>query len=44
MSDYKILKEFMNQADKYECKDFIVFEDCTGGQIYYKNNQGGNFI
>jgi hypothetical protein len=35
---YKILKEFMNQADMYECKDFIVFEDCTGGQIYYKYN------
>ena len=35
---YKILKEFMNQADIYECKDFIVFEDFSGGQIYYKYN------
>ena len=33
---YKIIKEFINNADKYDCKDFIVFENCTGGQIYYK--------
>lgn len=35
---YKIIKEFMNKVDNYGCKDFIVFEDCTGGQIYYKYN------
>ena len=34
--NYKVVKEFINNADKYDCKDFIVFENCTGGQIYYK--------
>jgi hypothetical protein len=35
---YKIIKEFMDKAVDYNCKDFTVFEDCTGGQIYYKYN------
>lgn len=33
---YKIIEEFMNNTERYGCKDFIVFEDCSGGQIYYK--------
>lgn len=34
----KIIEKFMKELDKYACEDFIVFEDCSGGKIYYKYN------
>lgn len=32
----KLIQEFMNNTERYGCKDFIVYENTTGGQIYYK--------
>lgn len=32
----KIIQEFMKRAKDYNCEDYTVYKDCTGGQIYYK--------
>ena len=32
---YKIIKEFIDKSKDYGCEDYKVFEDTTGGQIYY---------
>lgn len=32
----KIMQEFINRAERFECKDYEVYPDCTGGEIYYK--------
>lgn len=33
---YKIIQEFINNSEKYGCKNYLIYEDCTGGKIYYK--------
>ncbi len=35
---YKIIQEFIDNSERYGCKDYLVFEDCSGGKIYYKYN------
>lgn len=35
---YKIIQEFMKKVKDYDCEDYIVHPDCTGGEIYYKYN------
>lgn len=32
----KIMQEFINQSDKFDCIDYKVSEDCSGGEIYYR--------
>ena len=33
---FKIIQDFVNNMDKYGCEDYLIYEDCTGGKIYYK--------
>ena len=33
---YKIIQEFMKKMKDYDCEDYTIYQDCTGGQIYYK--------
>ena len=33
---YKIIQEFMNNLEMYNCNGYLVYEDTTGGQLYYK--------
>ena len=34
----KIIEIFINEMDKFDCKDYVICEDCSGGKIYYKYN------
>lgn len=36
---YKIIQEFLKQAEKYDCKDYLICGDCSGGELYYKYNK-----
>jgi hypothetical protein len=33
---YKIIQEFMKRVEDYNCKDYIVYQATSGGEIYYK--------
>jgi hypothetical protein len=35
---YKIIKQFLEDK-KYECNNYTVVKNCTGGDIYYKYNE-----
>lgn len=36
---FKIMQEFVNNMERYGCKDYLIYEDCSGGLIYYKYNK-----
>lgn len=38
MVHFKIIQKFLSQAKEYDCENFTVYKDCTGGEIYYKYN------
>ena len=33
---FKIIQEFVNDLKRYDCEGYLIYEDTTGGQIYYK--------
>jgi hypothetical protein len=33
---YKIIQEFMKQVEDFNCKDYTICQDTSGGEIYYK--------
>jgi hypothetical protein len=33
---FKIIQKFMSRLDYFDCEDYKVSEDCSGGEIYYK--------
>lgn len=33
-----IIKKFISESEFYGCKDYLIFKDCSGGEIYYKYN------
>ena len=33
---YKIIQEFVNNLDRYGCEGYLIYEHCSGGEIYYK--------
>ena len=35
---FKIIENFLKDAKYYDCENYTVFKDCSGGQIYYKYN------
>ena len=38
MCFYKIIKQFL-EDEIYECNNYTVVKNCTGGEIYYKYNK-----
>ena len=36
---YKIIQEFLKQTERYNCKDYLICGDCSGGELYYKYNK-----
>ena len=33
---FKIIKEFLKNEKRYNCENYTIDDNCTGGQIYYK--------
>ena len=33
---FKIIQEFVNDLKRYDCEGYLIYEDTTGGSIYYK--------
>ena len=34
----KIIQKFMDQADDYDCENYTICPDTSGGELYYKYN------